>query len=145
MIKKLQKKLTTLLIFLLTIIWIGILLLFLNSTYKNNLKDVKEDVRSALREIKWKNFIRTQGTALDLEDIGYCVFQIDDYKQPHILFQTFTNKTVNVDQLCSGSAGYHSGNCIMYLSSVWRTDPFYIFFPYYLPLADTAHRGYDQF
>lgn len=93
MIKQLQKKLTTLLIFLLTIIWIGILLLFLNSTYKNNLKDVKEDVRSALREIKWKNFIRTQGTALDLEDIGYCVFQIDDYKQPHILFQTFTNKT----------------------------------------------------
>lgn len=93
MIKKLQKKLTTLLIFLLTIIWIGILLLFLNSTYKNNLKDVKEDVRSTLREIKWKNFIRTQGTALDLEDIGYCVFQIDDYKQPHILFQTFTNKT----------------------------------------------------
>lgn len=93
MIKKLQKKLTTLLIFLLTIIWIGILLLFLISTYKNNLKDVKEDVRSALREIKWKNFIRTQGTALDLEDIGYCVFQIDDYKQPHILFQTFTNKT----------------------------------------------------
>lgn len=93
MIKKLQKKLTTLLIFLLTIIWIGILLLFLNSTYKNNLKDVKEDVRSALREIKWKNFIRTQETALDLEDIGYCVFQIDDYKQPHILFQTFTNKT----------------------------------------------------
>ena len=93
MIKKLQKKLTTLLIFLLTIIWIGILLLFLNSTYKNNLKDVKEDVRSALREIKWKNFIRTQGTALDLEDIGYCAFQIDDYKQPHILFQTFTNKT----------------------------------------------------
>lgn len=93
MIKKSQKKLTTLLIFLLTIIWIGILLLFLNSTYKNNLKDVKEDVRSALREIKWKNFIRTQGTALDLEDIGYCVFQIDDYKQPHILFQTFTNKT----------------------------------------------------
>lgn len=93
MIKKLQKKLTTLLIFLLTIIWIGILLLFLNSTYKNNLKDVKEDVRSALREIKWKNFIRTQGTALDLEDIGYCVFQIDDYKQPHILFQTFTSKT----------------------------------------------------
>ena len=93
MIKKLQKKLTTLLIFLLTIIWIGILLLFLNSTYKNNLKDEKEDVRSALREIKWKNFIRTQGTALDLEDIGYCVFQIDDYKQPHILFQTFANKT----------------------------------------------------
>lgn len=93
MIKKLQKKLTTLLIFLLTIIWIGILLLFLNSTYKNNLKGEKEDVRSALREIKWKNFIRTQGTALDLEDIGYCVFQIDDYKQPHILFQTFTNKT----------------------------------------------------
>lgn len=93
MIKKLQKKLTTLLIFLLTIIWIGILLRFLNSTYKNNLKDEKEDVRSALREIKWKNFIRTQGTALDLEDIGYCVFQIDDYKQPHILFQTFTNKT----------------------------------------------------
>lgn len=93
MIKKLQKKLTTLLIFLLTIIWIGILLLFLNSTYKNNLKAEKEDVRSALREIKWKNFIRTQGTALDLEDIGYCVFQIDDYKQPHILFQTFTNKT----------------------------------------------------
>lgn len=93
MIKKLQKKLTTLLIFLLTIIWIGILLLFLNSAYKNNLKDEKEDVRSALREIKWKNFIRTQGTALDLEDIGYCVFQIDDYKQPHISFQTFTNKT----------------------------------------------------
>ena len=64
--------------------------------------------------------------------------------QIYLYLQT-TEKTVNVDQLCSGSAGYHSGNCIMYLSSVWRTDPFYIFFPYYLPLADTAHRGYDQF
>ena len=93
MIKKLQKKLTTLLIFLLTIIWIGILLLFLNSTYRSNLKDVKEDVRSSIREITWKKFIRTQGTALDLEDIDYCVFQIDNNKQPHILFQTFTNKT----------------------------------------------------
>lgn len=93
MIKKLQKKLTTLLIFLLTIIWIGILLLFLNSTYQSNLKDVKEDVRSSIREITWKKFIRTQGTALDLEDTNYCVFQIDNNKQPHILFQTFTNKT----------------------------------------------------
>ena len=56
-----------------------------------------------------------------------------------------TGKTISyVDQPCSGSAGYHSVNCIMYLSSVWRTDPFYIFFPYYLPLADAAHRRYDQ-
>lgn len=93
MIKKLQKKLTTLLIFLLTIIWIGILLLFLNSTYQSNLKDVKEDVRSALREIKWKNFIRTQGATLNLEDIDYCVFELDDNKEPHILFYTFTNKS----------------------------------------------------
>ena len=52
MIKKLQQKLSTLLILLLTIIWIGILLLFLNSTYQSNLKDVKEDVRITIRDTK---------------------------------------------------------------------------------------------
>ena len=69
MIKKLQQKLSTLLILLLTIIWIGILLLFLNSTYQSNLKDVKEDVRITIRDTKWKKFIRTQGASADLDDI----------------------------------------------------------------------------
>ena len=76
MIKKLQQKLSTLLILLLTIIWIGILLLFLNSTYQSNLKDVKEDVRITIRDTKWKKFIRTQGASADLDDIEYFILVV---------------------------------------------------------------------
>ena len=93
MIKKLQQKLSTLLILLLTIIWIGILLLFLNSTYQSNLKDVKEDVRITIRDTKWKKFIRTQGASADLDDIEYCVFELKKNQEPKILFQTFKDKT----------------------------------------------------
>ena len=40
MIKSLQKRISTLFIFLLTIIWLVILFLFINNSYRNNLSDL---------------------------------------------------------------------------------------------------------
>lgn len=48
MIKSLQKRISTLFIFLLTIIWLVILFLFINNSYRNNLSDLQQTVRAAL-------------------------------------------------------------------------------------------------
>lgn len=48
MIKSLQKRISTLFMFLLTIIWLVILLLFVNNSYRNNLSDLQQTVRAAL-------------------------------------------------------------------------------------------------
>ena len=42
MIKSLQKRISTLFMFLLTIIWLVILLLFVNNSYRNNLSDLEQ-------------------------------------------------------------------------------------------------------
>ena len=47
MIKSLQKRISTLFMFLLTIIWLVILLLFVNNSYRNNLSDLQQTVRAA--------------------------------------------------------------------------------------------------
>lgn len=93
MIKALQKKISTLLIILLTIIWIVILFMFLNTTYRNNLMDEKEDFRYALREAKWYKFLESHGSSVDLDDFEYCVFSLDNDGQPHIVFHTFSDKS----------------------------------------------------
>lgn len=90
MIKKLQKKICILFVLLLSIMWAGILLLYVNNSYRNNLMDAKQDVRDDIREVKWKNFIKYKGTNVDFESIDYCVYSLDSDFQPKILFHTFT-------------------------------------------------------
>ena len=93
MIKTLQKKICFLFVLLLSIIWLGILLVYENNVYRNNLMDVKEDVRYMISDTKWKTFLKNKGTTSDLEGIDDCVYELDDAFQPHILFSTFTNKS----------------------------------------------------
>ena len=93
MIKTLQKKICFLFVLLLSIIWLGILLVYENNVYRNNLMDVKEDVRYMISDTKRKTFLKNKGTTSDLEGIDYCVYELDDAFQPHILFSTFTNKS----------------------------------------------------
>ena len=93
MIKTLQKKICFLFVLLLSIIWLGILLVYENNVYRNNLMDVKEDVRYMISDTKWKTFLKNKGTTSDFEGIDYCVYELDDAFQPHILFSTFTNKS----------------------------------------------------
>lgn len=93
MIKKLQKNISTLLLVLFSIIWVGILFLYVNTAYRNNLMDIKQDVLSTVKQVRWKNFVRTQGTTVDLSGIPYCVYTLDDANEPHILFHTFPNKS----------------------------------------------------
>lgn len=93
MINSLQKKFCILFVILLTIIWLGILFLFGNTAYRNNLIDLKQDVLSEITDVKWDNFIQSQGAAADLDDIPYCMFSLDSSNEPHILFHTFTDKS----------------------------------------------------
>lgn len=93
MIEKLKKKLSTLFLMFLTIIWFGILFFFVHSTYRSNLMELKDDFRNELRDIKFNNFIKNKGAPLDLNDIEYCVFLLDQDRAPNILFQNFSNKS----------------------------------------------------
>ncbi len=91
MIKKLQKKINVLFVLLLSIIWAGVLFIYISNTYQNNLLDLKQDVRSTIKETGWKHFISSDGTAADLGDIAYCAYSLDENHEPHILFHTFSN------------------------------------------------------
>ena len=93
MIEKLKKKLSTLFLMFLTIIWFGILFFFVHSTYRSNLMELKDDFRNELRDIKFNSFIKNKGAPLDLNDIEYCVFLLDQDRAPNILFQNFSNKS----------------------------------------------------
>ena len=93
MIKKLQKNICVLFVLLLSITWLGVLAIYVNSVYRSNLMDVKVDVRYAIKETKWKNFIKNKGATSDLDGIDYCVYSLDSEFQPHILFHTFSNKS----------------------------------------------------
>lgn len=55
--------------------------------------DIKEDFRYALRETKWKAFLRTKGKSADLDDVEYCVYSLNENRQPHIIFHTFKHKS----------------------------------------------------
>lgn len=96
MIRKLQKNICTLFVLLLSITWLGVLAIYANSVYRNNLMDVKEDVNYAIQDTKWKNFLNDKGTSSDLEETDYCVYSLDSEFQPHILFHTFSNKSEKV-------------------------------------------------
>ena len=91
MIKALQKKISTVLFFLFILIWVGVLLLYVNTTYRNNLLDLKQDINNTLREVKFKNFLKTRGTNVDFDDIKYCVYALDDERHPTILFYQYPN------------------------------------------------------
>ena len=93
MIKSLQKKISTLFIFLLTVIWLGILLLFINTAYRNNLMDLKQDVQAAIRQETWKNFVRSKGSGVDFDNISYCLYGFNEKNEPYILFHNFSNKS----------------------------------------------------
>ncbi len=47
--------------FLLTIIWLVILLLFVNNSYRNNLSDLQQTVRAALHYTTWDAFVISNG------------------------------------------------------------------------------------
>ena len=92
MIKNLQKKICILFICLLSIIWIGILYIYTMNVYRNNLQTIKQDMRHAIRDSRWRNFIKYQGTRSDLGNAQYCVYSVDDDNQTHLLFHTFSDK-----------------------------------------------------
>lgn len=78
MIKSLQKRISTLFIFLLTIIWLVILFLFINNSYRNNLSDLQQTVRAALHYTTWDAFVISNGqtSPSELDHIPYCLFPL---------------------------------------------------------------------
>ena len=93
MIKSLQKRISTLFIFLLTIIWLVILFLFINNSYRNNLSDLQQTVRAALHYTTWDAFVISNGqtSPSELDHIPYCLFSIDESNEMEIMFDTFSD------------------------------------------------------
>ena len=93
MIKSLQKRISTLFMFLLTIIWLVILLLFVNNSYRNNLSDLQQTVRAALHYTTWDAFVISNGqtSPSELDHIPYCLFSIDESNEMDIMFDTFSD------------------------------------------------------
>lgn len=131
MTKKLTKKLSTLFIIFLTIIWSGILLFFIHSTYRSNLMELKDDFRNEMRDIKFNHFIESKGDTLDLNDIEYCVFSLDHENSPHILFNTFSNK--------SDSELLHYGNK---LAANWKKNKRFLKYTYIYKFKRNTNQRY---
>jgi signal transduction histidine kinase len=63
--------------FFLELILIAILVTFNWSEYKQNLRELKSDVRQTIREEGWEDFFESYGDTVDLEETQYCVFSVD--------------------------------------------------------------------
>jgi signal transduction histidine kinase len=64
--------------FFLGLILIGVLVIFNWNDYKENLRELKYDVRQTIREEGWDEFFESYGDSVDLEETQYCVFAVDD-------------------------------------------------------------------
>ena len=95
MIKSLQRRISTLFICLLTVIWLVILFLFINNSYRNNLSDLQQTIRAALHYTTWDTFIISNGqtSPSELDHIPYCLFSIDESNEMEIMFDTFSGVT----------------------------------------------------
>lgn len=77
MIKKLQKNLCILLVLLMGAAFLGGLV-FLNwRNYKENLRELKEEVRLEIQDSKWTEFIESKGECTDLDGVEYCILRVD--------------------------------------------------------------------
>lgn len=92
MIKRLQKKIAILFTLLLSILWCGLLCLFVYSTFRVNLMELRSDTRETIKETGWNNFFKNEGGNIDLSDLQYCVYSFDDAKTPYIEFHTFSKE-----------------------------------------------------
>lgn len=134
MIKNLQKKICILFICLLSIIWIGILYIYTMNVYRNNLLTIKQDMRHAIRDSRWRNFIKYQGTRSDLGNVQYCVYSVDDDNQTHLLFHTFSDKSdaellsIGQDLIYDWSGSNRHMRYTYIYKYVYRTDQKYIIF-----------------
>ena len=83
MIKSLQKRISTLFMFL----------LFVNNSYRNNLSDLQQTVRAALHYTTWDAFVISNGqtSPSELDHISYCLFSIDESNEMDIMFDTFSD------------------------------------------------------
>lgn len=93
MINHLRKKISVLLVFLFSIIWIELLVLFCNVNYQHNLQTLRSEFSAVLREFQLPYFIRTQGADADFDGVSYAVFSYDKAKRPHLLFHTFADRS----------------------------------------------------
>ncbi len=80
---------------LLTVIWLVILFLFINNSYRNNLSDLQQTIRAALHYTTWDTFIISNGqtSPSELDHIPYCLFSIDESNEMEIMFDTFSGVT----------------------------------------------------
>jgi signal transduction histidine kinase len=81
------------LLFFLGLILIGILLAFNWSNYKQNLRELKNDVRQTIREEGWEAFLESHGDAVDLDETQYCIFLVDDQNNVTIYSNHYPDKT----------------------------------------------------
>ena len=95
MIESLHRRISTLFICLLTVIWLVILFLFINNSYRNNLSDLQQTIRAALHYTTWDTFIISNGqtSPSELDHIPYCLFSIDESNEMEIMFDTFSGVT----------------------------------------------------
>lgn len=77
MINRLKKNITILFALLLGIL-LSVILLFLNwMSYRNSMYQLKTEIRSEIRSVRWKQFSTGETKDGNLEDYSYCVVKVD--------------------------------------------------------------------
>lgn len=95
MIKHLRKNITILFVFLFTLIWVEVLVLFVNVSYQHARQSYREDFVSVLRENKLARLLDTKGENADFNGVSYAAFLMQNGKPYELLFHTYTDKTTD--------------------------------------------------
>lgn len=93
MIKKLQKNLSILLVILFGAVFLDGLIILNWRNYQGNLRELKEDVRAEINDVRWNNFIESKGEDADLDYVEYCILYVDQDKQVTIYANHFESMT----------------------------------------------------
>ncbi len=99
MTKKLQQHLCILLTSLFGVLLIGALIFYNWGNYRNQISGLCREVRLAISDVSFEDFVSTQGEILDLGEIEYCIFQIQkdaESKLPRV--EIFSNRMMSIPE-----------------------------------------------
>ncbi|MCM1105450.1 MAG: HAMP domain-containing histidine kinase [Blautia sp.] len=77
MLNRLKKNISLLLLLLVGAIYIACLTAFNWINYRDNVDQLKIDVREEIQEMGWKSFLLGEDNSLEMEGIGYCIFRLE--------------------------------------------------------------------
>lgn len=93
MIKTLRKKISIIFASMLGAVWVLVIVMFNWTNYKNQLRELRTNVHSEIREAGWNKFLQTGGKdeAFDFEGLEYCLVQLKQDNTVYVMANHFSS------------------------------------------------------